>query len=77
VPVNPPKKATEETDSIPQELSFMRPLEPRDPADEPAKPSRAERRAAKSQVQANGAKGKNLRSQPVPNHRNFANRRSG
>lgn len=75
--VNPSNKVTEETDSIPQELSFMRPLGPRDPADEPAKPSRAERRAAKAQVQANGTKSRNMRSQAVPNHRNFANRRSG
>ncbi|TCO60466.1 hypothetical protein [Actinocrispum wychmicini] len=75
---NPLKKNTEDADSVPQELSFMRPIEPRDPADEEPKPSRAERRAAKSQVRNRSGKAQNnVRNQSVPNHRNFANRRSG
>lgn len=75
--VNPLQKNTEDADSTPQELSFMKPIEPREPADAAPKPSRAERRAAKSQVRTHGGKTQNVRSQSVPNHRNFANRRSG
>jgi hypothetical protein len=71
------KNKQENSESEPQELSFMRPIEPRDPADEEPKLSRAERRAAKTQALGRGNKVQNMRNQPVPNHRNFANRRSG
>jgi hypothetical protein len=77
VRVNPSKKNAENSESEPQELSFMRPIEAPDPADETPKPTRAERRAAKTQAPGHGSKVSNLRNQPVPNHRNFANRRSG
>lgn len=57
-------------------LSFMKPIEPRDEAEDAPKLSRAERRAAKPQAQSHG-KVQNLRSQSVPGHRSFTNRRSG
>jgi hypothetical protein len=57
-------------------LSFMKPIEPRDPADDEPKLSRAERRAAKPQAKTHG-KLQNMRSQAVPSHRNFTSRRSG
>jgi hypothetical protein len=64
-------------DHEPQELSFMRPLDAKDDAEaDKPKLSRAERRAAKQQAPGHG-KVQNMRNQPVPNHRNFANRRSG
>ncbi|ALG09102.1 hypothetical protein [Kibdelosporangium phytohabitans] len=57
-------------------LSFMKPIEARDEAEDAPKLSRAERRAAKPQVKTYGNV-QNLRSQSVPNHRNFTSRRSG
>jgi hypothetical protein len=77
VRVNPSKKDAENSESEPQELSFMRPIEPHDPAEETPKPSRAERRASKQKAQGHGAKVQTMRNQPTQNQRNFANRRSG
>lgn len=57
-------------------LSFMKPIEPHDPADDAPKLSRAERRAAKPQAKTYG-KVQNMRSQATPTHRNFSSRRSG
>jgi hypothetical protein len=61
----------------PEELSFMKPIEPREAGDdEEPKLSRAERRAQKPQAKTFG-KVQNLRNQAVPGHRNFTQRRSG
>ncbi|ONI82832.1 hypothetical protein ALI144C_17315 [Actinosynnema sp. ALI-1.44] len=58
-------------------LSFMKPIEPREAEENEPKLSRAERRAAKPQAKTHGAMNNTLRSQSVPSHRNFTNRRSG
>jgi hypothetical protein len=73
---NGEKKADEATNE-PQELSFMKPLEPREAGDDDEpKLSRAERRAQKPQAKTFG-KVQNLRNQAIPGHRNFTQRRSG
>lgn len=70
------KKKADEATTEPQELSFMKPLEPRETEDDAPKLSRAERRAQKPQAKTFG-KVQNLRNQAVPGHRNFTQRRSG
>jgi hypothetical protein len=70
------KKKSAEAANEPQELSFMKPLEPREAGDDEPKLSRAERRAQKPQSKTFG-KVQNLRNQAVPGHRNFTQRRSG
>jgi hypothetical protein len=76
VRVNPFKNDSENSDDQPQELSFMRPIEARTDDNAEAKPSRAERRAAKGQGKTHG-KVPTMRNQAVANHRNFSTRRSG
>nr|WP_042188553.1 hypothetical protein [Kibdelosporangium sp. MJ126-NF4]CEL18318.1 hypothetical protein [Kibdelosporangium sp. MJ126-NF4]CTQ97802.1 hypothetical protein [Kibdelosporangium sp. MJ126-NF4] len=68
------KKTTDETAA--EGLSFMKPLEPREAAEDEPKLSRAERRALKPQAKTHG-KVQNMRSQATPSHRNFSSRRSG
>lgn len=58
-------------------LSFMKPIEPREAAEDEPKLSRAERRAAKPQAKTYGKVQPNMRSQSTPTHRNFTSRRSG
>jgi hypothetical protein len=70
------KKKAAEAANEPQELSFMKPIEAREPGDDEPKLSRAERRAQKPQAKTFG-KVQNLRNQAVPGHRNFTQRRSG
>ncbi|MBP2326301.1 hypothetical protein JOF56_006686 [Kibdelosporangium banguiense] len=70
------KKKAPATTTEPQELSFMKPIEPREAADDEPKLSRAERRAQKPQAKTFG-KVQNMRNQAVPGHRNFTQRRSG
>jgi hypothetical protein len=70
-------KNSENSDAEPQELSFIRPIEPRSESDaKNAKPSRTERRAAKKQGKTHG-KVHTMRNQAIANQRNFSTRRSG